>query len=148
MGLLNQTKAAAAGVAGAIALTALHETGRRLTPEAPRLDVLGMRGLSRVFDLDLSDELHDFTLAADLAANGIYYGLVGLFSPRHALTAGTLLGLAAGIGSIVIPPRLGLGWDATNRSTQTQIASIALYAAGGAVAGLVYSALNPATSEA
>ncbi|WP_317172765.1 hypothetical protein [Hymenobacter sp. HDW8] len=37
------------GFAGAVVLTAVHETARHLIPDtAPRMDVLGMRGLRKL----------------------------------------------------------------------------------------------------
>src|SRR3954468_21776178 len=91
-----------AGLAGAVALTALHETVRRLRPEdAPRMDVLGMRGLRKLMGKAEApqpddDTLFDLTMAGDVLSNGLYYSLVG--GGRHAVRRGLLLGAAAGIG--------------------------------------------------
>ncbi len=35
------------GLAGALALTAVHETARQVIPHAPRMDVIGRRGIDR-----------------------------------------------------------------------------------------------------
>ena len=35
------------GLTGALTLTAVHEAARRRLPEAPRMDVLGMRAIAR-----------------------------------------------------------------------------------------------------
>ena len=125
----------AAGFAGAIVLTALHETVRRLRPkDAPRMDVLGMRGLRKMLgkvDVTQPDDhtLFDFTMAGDVLSNGLYYSLVG--SGKHAVSRGTVLGLAAGIGGVVLPGPMGLGKAPTNRTPQTQAMTVAWYTVGG-----------------
>jgi hypothetical protein len=35
------------GLAGAVALTLLHETIKRITPNAPRMDLLGMNAITK-----------------------------------------------------------------------------------------------------
>src|SRR5947209_6611885 len=118
MSLLNMMKAAVAGVAGAAVLTVIHQTTRKVSGDAPRLDTLGMRGLARLSgtpDGELSQELYDLALIGDLAGNGIYFGMAGL-GGRNSILTGALLGAAAGLGSVIIPPRIGLGADATNRT--------------------------------
>jgi hypothetical protein len=134
-----------AGAAGAIVLTALHEVARRSVPNAPRLDVLGMRGMEtslRATGQNVPNNLHKAALGADLAANTIYYSLVGTFGAGGALAAGMFLGAAAGLGSVMLPRPLGLGGDATNRSRATEAMSIGMYEAGGLIAGSVYRALS------
>ncbi len=135
-----------AGLAGAIVLTALHEAVRRLRPhDAPRMDVLGMRGLRKLLhqaDAPQPDDktLFDMTMAGDVASNGLYYALVG--SGRHAVGRGLVLGLAAGIGGVVLPGPLGLGEAPTNRTPQTQLMTVAWYTLGGLVAGATARALR------
>ncbi|MDO7850997.1 hypothetical protein [Hymenobacter convexus] len=137
----------AAGFAGALALTALHETVRRLRPEdAPRMDVLGMRGLRKLLgkaDAPQPDDdtLFNLTMAGDVLSNGLYYTLVG--SGKHAVRRGLLLGVAAGVGGVVLPGPLGLGEAPSNRTPQTQAMTVAWYMAGGLVAGAVARALRP-----
>jgi len=136
----------AAGLAGAVVLTALHETVRRLRPhDAPRMDVLGMRGLRKLLhqaDAPQPDDktLFDMTMVGDVASNGLYYALVG--SGRHAVRRGLALGLAAGIGGVVLPGPLGLGEAPTNRTPQTQFMTVAWYTLGGLVAGTTARALR------
>jgi hypothetical protein len=135
-----------AGFAGALVLTALHETVRRLRPEdAPRMDVLGMRGLRKLLGKAHApqpddDTLFDMTMAGDVLSNGLYYSLVG--SGKHAVRRGLLLGVAAGVGGVVLPGPLGLGEGPSNRTPQTQLMTVAWYTAGGLVAGAVARALR------
>ncbi len=135
-----------AGFSGAIALTILHETVRHLRPQdAPRMDVLGMRGLRKLLgkaDLPQPDRdtLFDLTMAGDVLSNGLYFTLVG--SGRHALRRGLLLGVAAGAGGVLLPGPLGLGEAPSNRTPQTQAMTVAWYTVGGLVAGAVARALR------
>ena len=136
----------AAGFAGAVALTALHETARRLRPaDAPRMDVLGMRGLRKLLgkaDAPQPDDdtLFDLTMAGDILSNGLYYTLVG--SGKHAVARGLALGALAGVGGVLLPGPLGLGEAPTNRTPQTQAMTVAWYTVGGLVAGAVAQALR------
>jgi hypothetical protein len=136
----------AAGFAGALALTALHETVRRLRPaDAPRMDVLGMRGLRKLLRKAEApqpddDTLFDATMVGDVLSNGLYYSLVG--SGRHAVRRGLLLGLAAGVGGVALPGPMGLGEAPSGRTPQTKLMTVAWYTAGGLVAGAVAQALR------
>ncbi|MBH8571399.1 hypothetical protein KB206_21090 [Microvirga sp. STS02] len=135
-----------AGLAGAVALTLLHETVRRLRPEdAPRMDVLGMRGLRKLLGkADApqpdNDTLFNVTMAGDVLSNGLYYSMVG--SSRHALERGLALGALAGVGGVLLPGPMGLGTAPTNRTPQTQAMTVAWYTMGGLVAGAVARALR------
>jgi len=136
----------AAGFAGALALNVLHETMRRLRPhDAPRMDVLGKRGLRKLLtaaDAPQPDDNTAFalTMAGDLVSNGLYYSMVG--SGPHAIARGVGLGLAAGIGGVVLPGPLGLGEAPSNRTPQTKLMTVAWYTLGGLVAGAVAQSLQ------
>ena len=59
-------KALGSGLVGACALTLIHETARRFVDDAPRMDVLGMRALSkaaRAVDVDPPVPLHEAQVA-------------------------------------------------------------------------------------
>lgn len=134
-----------AGASGAIVLTALHEVVHRTRPGAPRLDVLGMRAIARVMGRtqdEASDQLHKLALGGDLAANSMYYGMVGTFGSGAALATGAFLGVAAGLGAATLPKPLGLGGDAVNHSRKAEVITVGMYVAGGLVAGAVYRALS------
>ena len=136
----------AAGSVGALVLTALHETVRRLHPrDAPRLDLLGERGLRKLLakaGAAQPDESKAYvlTMTGDVVSNALYYSLVG--SGRHSLRRGLLLGVAAGVGDVVLPGPLGLGKGPSNRTPQTQAMTVAWCTVGGAVAGAVAAALH------
>ena len=133
--------ALAAGLAGSLALNLLHETVRHLRPaDAPRMDVLGMRGLRKMLaqaDAPQPDDdtAYWLTMAGDITVNGIYYSLVG--SGKNAVARGLLLGAAAGAGGVLLPGPLGLGTAPSARTPQTQAMTVAWYTVGGLVAGAV-----------
>lgn len=134
------------GLAGAAALTLLHESARRMIPHAPRVDVIGMRGIRRPLEAmgvrpPRGRTLFGLSLLGEIASNAAYYSLVGLGNARHAIRRGTALGLAAGIGCVLLPPVMGLGRQPHRRAPYTQLMTIAWYTAGGIAAALAATGL-------
>ena len=138
-------KALGSGLAGAVALTLIHETARRLAPEtAPRMDVLGMRAIQKAalaVDAEPPVPLHEAALVGDIVSNSVYYSLGGAGSREDALRNGAILGLAAGIGAVFLPGPLGLGRQPTDTPT-TQALTVAWYLVGGLAAGAAYAAFS------
>lgn len=146
---MNKTilQSLASGLIGATALTALHETARQFIDDAPRADILGERAIKKGLEkIDVEppadDELYYWTLGGDLFSNALYYSLVGLAKPKHALLAGTALGLAAGVGAVGLPGPMGLGTAPTNRTEATKIMTIGWYLIGGLVTAGAYTLLK------
>jgi hypothetical protein len=146
-------QALGSGLIGAVSLTLLHETLRRLTPEAPRMDLLGMRALSKrslsksMRKLDVEPpsgkELFNLTMAGDLVSNALYYSLVGLTgNGKQAWLSGAGLGLAAGVGAVVLPSAMGLGSGPSRRTPTTALLTILLYLQGGVAAAAAYRLLS------
>ncbi len=135
------------GLAGAIVLTFIHETARRTVDEAPRMDTMGRRALAQGLEAvgiepPPHDELQALALAGDIVSNTIYYALVGVGSAEHALLRGAVLGGAAGIGAVVLPPYyLGLGRRPRGVTPRTKAMTFAWYLAGGLAAGAAYRGL-------
>ncbi|UOQ66690.1 hypothetical protein [Hymenobacter volaticus] len=131
-------QALVSGFAGAVALTLLHETVRHLRPhDAPRMDVLGMRALRKILGKADApqpdgDTLFNITMAGDLLSNGLYFSLVG--RGKKAWWRGAALGLAAGVGGVVLPGPLGLGESPSNQTPETKLMTVAWYTVGGLVA--------------
>jgi hypothetical protein len=128
------------GFAGALTLTVLHEAMRRIVPDAPRMDVLGMRAIAKGLvksgaPLPSEEKLYGMAMAGDLVANSLYYSLAG--TGKNAWVKGALLGLAAGAGGVALPGPLGLGEDASARTPQTKLMTVAWYLAGGLAAAAV-----------
>ena len=140
-------RALLAGAAGAVTTNVLHEAVRRLTPEAPRVDLLGMQALTKTVGAfgaaaPTGRALYVITLLGDLASNALYFALVGPGGAAWALRTGTSLGILAGVGAVALPPRLGLAAVTTNRTPLTQALTIGLYTAGGVTAGACLRALG------
>src|SRR5579871_2455117 len=132
--VMRLLQALGGGLAGACALTLLHETTRRVVPDAPRMDVLGERALASGLrgagmDVPSRGRLHKMALGGDVVANSLYYSLAGLCGPESAPVCGALLGLAAGVGAVALPGPMGLGAAPSNRTTATQAMTVGLYLA-------------------
>jgi hypothetical protein len=140
----NLAKAVLSGAVAAVALTATHEIIRRRVPNAPRLDVLGMRALSRsaqAMGADPPEQLRAAAMAGDILANTAYYSLAGSAGPERAIPIGASLGAIAGVGVLALPGPMGLGSEETNRTPATQAMAAGLYFGAGLVAGCVYRLL-------
>jgi hypothetical protein len=141
---MEVSKALVSGLAGAVALTIAHETLRRLVPEAPRMDVLGMRAISKTMKKagaqpPAGSDLRAWAMAADVVSNSLYYSLAG--TGKSAWVRGSLLGAGAGAGAVLLPGPMGLGSDPSNRTNSTRAMTVGLYLMGGLVAAAVGSAL-------
>lgn len=135
--------AVASGLAGACVLTAIHETARHTIPHAPHVNALGERALARAAQAlggrtPTKSQLYAGSLAGEVVSNSLYYALAGLAGPERSLQAGALLGLAGGIGAVVLPEPLGLGQQPYRRTPITEILTVAWYMLGGIAAGATY----------
>ena len=81
-------------------------------------------------------------MAGDIALNTLYYSLVSLSDEEKTFQNGALLGLAAGIGTVVLPKHLGLGAEPSARTKQTELMTVAWYLAGGLAAAATFQALS------
>lgn len=129
------------GLAGAIALNLLHESARRIVPNAPRVDLLGEQALTKLLrNLDetppTGDRLYAATLAGDLLSNAIYYSAVGVGRPQNAVRNGVMLGFAAGLGAVGLPGPLGLSEAPSAQNPARAAMTIGWYVVGGLAAGL------------
>lgn len=139
-------RALGSGLAGAAALTLVHQTAKALTDLAPRADILGMRAIAGAIrktgaPSPPDDQLYPLALAGDLLGNTLYYSLVGTAEGLSALLRGGALGLAAGVGALALPGPMGLGSRPTNRTLPTQVMTVAWYLIGGLVAAGVSTVL-------
>lgn len=141
-----------AGAAGAGVLTAVHQAARLATPYAPRMDVLGMRAIRagrRQVGLGRGSarSVRRQALAGDMVANTAYYSLVGAGGPGGVWTRGLVLGLAAGLGAVLLPRHLGLGDPPNADRRLTQALTVAWYVAGGLAAAAAFAASAADRSE-
>lgn len=136
---MNFLRMLLSGVAGAAALTAVHQVVKETVPNAPRMDVLGMRsieGLCEKFGIEppRGAMLFNSALAGDLISNSIYYSAVGSSRGRAAVGKGISLGLAAGLGAIKLPEMLGMGKELSAKNAKTMAMTVGLYIIGGLAA--------------
>jgi hypothetical protein len=87
-------------------------------------------------------QLHRGALVGVLVANTLYYSLVGAGEDAHVWRRGTLLGLAAGIGAVVLPGPLGLGRGPSARTIATRLMTVGGYLAGSLIAAFVATSLT------
>ncbi|MGE5463201.1 MAG: hypothetical protein ACM3PS_07595 [Syntrophothermus sp.] len=144
---MSLAKAIMSGLVGACTLTLIHETARRLSPDAPRMDVLGMRAISKSMRAmghqpPDNSSLHRAALVGDVLANALYYSLVGGGSQKGVWLRGAGLGVAAGIGGVVLPEPMGLGGEPSGRSTATKAMTVGWYLAGALAAAATYRLLT------
>lgn len=143
-------QALGSGLAGAIAVTIIHETARRFIPNAPRMDVLGMRAIAKgMYKMDEqppeADELFKWSIIGDLVSNTLYYSFVA--TGQQPWVKGVLLGSLAGIGGVALPGPMGLGEEPSGRTPQTKIMTVAWYLLGGLVTAATTQAFSSANKK-
>lgn len=143
MGIL---KSLISGLAGATALTVVHQFLKKNVADAPRMDKLGRQALKRSLtsagiNLPSRAGLQRYALLADLICNTLYYSTVGI-RPKSAITTGAALGLTAGAGAVSLLNTLGLSRRHAAKTDRTKAMTIGLYATGGIVAGIVAKLLD------
>ncbi|MCD8739246.1 hypothetical protein LT679_01420 [Mucilaginibacter roseus] len=135
------------GVAGAVALNILHETLKRFDHDAPRVDLVGEEGVNKTIKAaggqPLSgDKLYAAALSGDLISNALYYSTIGLGKKKHLLARGAALGLAAGLGAVTLPEKIGLSDAPVTKTPRTTGMTVAYYLFGGLVTALTIKALR------
>jgi hypothetical protein len=136
-------RALAAGAAGAAALTGIHELGRNVLDDAPRMDLFGRRALKKAGVRRRGKRLYEAALVSDLASNALFYAFTSAGRPDAAPWRGLALGALAGAAALAGGPALGLGKKPALSTPNTAALTVAWYAVGGLVAGLVARSLFP-----
>ncbi len=143
---MKQWSSLISGLAGSIALTLLHETLRKNVVAAPRMDKLGRQALAKAFlatgsEVPPAEDLQKLALSGDIVGNAAYYSMVGI-KPKYSLAAGAVIGLAAGIGAVALPGKMGLNEQYSNATNKTKMLAVLIYVVGGLVAGSVHTLLE------
>src|SRR4051794_13851633 len=110
----NPVRCLSSGVVGAAVLTLIHEKARRAHPDAPRMDLVGMRALRQALRalgqrVPPRQQVHRLALVGDLVANSIYYAAIPARTTSATWMRGALLGAVAGVGALTLPSQMGLG---------------------------------------
>lgn len=135
------------GLAGACTLTLLNESVKKLDKDAPRMDLLGMNAVARLTKgnnilAQTAGKLFPVALAGDLVSNSLYYSMAESQDNKKTFVRGALLGLAAGLGAVVLPKTLGLNDEATTRTLKTKILTVSWYVIGGLAAAAAINLMN------
>ena len=135
---MNASTVLAGGLAGATAVTLIHESLKAVVPQAPQMDRLGMQAISKGLRLagknvPKENNLFAAALVGDLVSNAIYYSMTGVGSEKNIWWRSSLLGLAAGVGAVLLPEPLGLNKRYSNKTLATQVMTIGLYVAGSLI---------------
>ena len=135
-----------AGLAGAVVLTVAHQLLRKVSDDAPRMDLMGEEALDKITDktgTDIPEEnKYAVTMVGDIASNTLYYALAALGKNKPSVIPGGLLGLAAGVGGVYLPKHLGLSNKYSDRTLKTRIMTMAIYTLGGFVSAKVAAMLS------
>lgn len=145
--IMKVLKSLLAGFAGAAALNILHESVRRLDPDAPRIDLLGKQALSKSMnrlnlEAPVGNNLYLATLAGDIISNGLYYSAIGAGDSKNIYLKGAIAGVTAGLGAINIPDQIGLDDTPVTKTDKTKILTVAWYVIGGLVTAAVFNRLK------
>jgi len=140
------------GLAGAVAVTLIHEVLKRTDDQAPRMDKLGMEAIAdgmEEMDQPVPDTRTLGTMAfiGEILANTAYYSLTGIGRRSAAEKKGSILGIIAGLGSIFLPKPMGLNEKHSNKSAKTRLMAMGLYFLGGYIASKVTKALDEEAEE-
>ena len=140
------TRSLTSGVAGALALTAVHELGKRRFYNAPRMDEVAMRGLRRILPGRFRDprRLHQLALAGDLVSNEVYYSVIAARTRKATWTRAAVLGTSAGLCALFLPKRLGLGAPPNSGRRANQFMTVGWYLAGALATAFVATRMREA----
>lgn len=133
------------GLVGSLTLTMLHQALKNNYSDAPRMDLLGEEAIEKgyhAFGAEAPEEekLEKMALAGDIIFNALFFSVAA--TTISSCSKGTLLGIAAGLGGIYLPEKLGLNPEHSNRTVQTKVLTVGLYALGGYVAGKIMDKLS------
>jgi hypothetical protein len=132
----------AGGLAGTLTVASIHEGLRRVTPDAPRMDILDVELIRKGFtsmnkEVPEEGKLQRWAVGGELLCDTAYYGLVGMGSKKHVWFRGAALGLIAGVTAVILPKPLGLPEEPSNKTLGTRLMTIGLYLMGGLVAAAI-----------
>jgi len=142
----------AGGLAGTLTVASMHEALRRITPDAPRMDILDMdlirKGLTSIHkEVPGEEELQRLAVGGELFCDTAYYSLTGIGGKKGAWLRGALLGLIAGVTAVILPKPLGLPTEPSNKTLGTQLMTVGLYVMGGLVAAAVTQLVDNAERD-
>jgi hypothetical protein len=149
---MKSSSALAGGLAGTLTVASIHEALRRVTPDAPRMDLLDMdlirKGLKIINkEAPREDKLQRLAVGGELFCDTAYYGLAGIGSKKGVWLRGALLGLVAGVTAVALPKPLGLPKERSSKTLGTELMTIGLYLMGGLAAAAMAQLVDEAQND-
>ncbi len=149
---MKSSAALAGGLAGTVTVASIHEALKRITPDAPRMDLLDMelirKGLKSMNKkVPAESDLQRWAVSGELFCDTAYFGLTGMGRKKGVWLRGVLLGLVAGITAVVLPKPLGLPEESSNKTLATKLMTIGLYLIGGLVAAATTQLVDSAQTD-
>jgi hypothetical protein len=142
----------AGGLGGTLTVASIHEALKRVTPNAPRMDILdmelirkGLKGINK--EVPGEKELERWAVGAELLCDTAYYGLVAMGGKKGLWFRGALLGLVAGVTAVILPKPLGLPQEPSNKTSATQLMTVGLYLMGGLAAAAITQLVDNAQTS-
>ncbi|MFL5815205.1 MAG: hypothetical protein ACJ763_16630 [Bdellovibrionia bacterium] len=139
------------GTAGALALNGIHEAARNLIPNAPHVDILGMRAMGKTLQKIRKEpskvsSLRKLTFVADVISNSLYYGVtIAALGKRRRGDLWKRAWISGGVAGIIVatlPPLFGLGYQGTRKPAITAVLTATWYLSGALVTAAIASALS------
>ncbi|HEX2534895.1 MAG TPA: hypothetical protein VHK69_14220 [Chitinophagaceae bacterium] len=144
---MKLAKVMESGVSGAAGLALIQEAMHLLDNRMPRASLLHKTGVFNNLQNENGTKKTKNTLAelgGEILTNAAFFGLVGLGSKKNALKRGALIGAAAGLGATFIK---GADENGVRKTLPEHAATLALYTAGGVLAGLAMQELPGLTKK-
>lgn len=141
---MKLSRAIEGGLAGASTLSLLQEALHKIDHKAPR-PLFHQSGIIKKIKKKSGKDRGKLyiKLAGELVSNAAYFGLTSLGKKKNAVLRGGLLGAAAGLGSAFLRADKDKEFDGIadnsevkrRKEAQRKILTVALYTAGGLLAG-------------
>jgi len=149
---MKASAALAGGLAGTLTVASIHEALRRVTHDAPRIDILNIALIQKALksldkEVPEEDELQRWAVGGELFCDTAYYSVAAMGGKKGVWLRGALLGLVAGVTAVVLPKPLGLPTEPSNKTRGTQLMTVGLYLAAGLVAAAISQMANTAQSN-
>jgi hypothetical protein len=140
-----------------LALNAIHEAARNVLPNAPHVDILGMRAMGKVLQRTGNapsklSTLRKITFVADVISDSLYYGATiaapDAQKPGSIWKRACISGGVAGLIVATLPPLFGLGYQGTRKPAVTAVLTATWYLSGALVTAAIASALERKSKQA
>lgn len=135
------------GLTGATTIAVLTDTLKRMNGHSTHLNLFDRKQLRKRFKKTGSKKPLQATkqytrLAGDLLASTTFFGLSSLGKKKNTLLRGAALGMAAGLGSVLLTgdsknSEQGNGKRLEDDALLTKVLEVSLYTIGGMIAGKV-----------